>query len=136
MLLRLHQQRISGITTLGRLEMSGLRTFLSNLSPFQGTFLFCVAMGVVTAVLGGLVGASDGPNIEFALIAFATWIILGLFFGGIAWVVDTLSLWRRSLSRGSAADRDPALQALRERYSRGELNENQFEAMLQHLKEV
>jgi uncharacterized membrane protein len=116
--------------------MSGLRSFLSNLSPFQGTFLFCVAMGVATAVFGGLVGASGGPNTEFALIAFATWTTLGLFFGGMAWVVDTLSLRRRSLARRSAADRDPALQVLRERYARGELNENQFEEMLQHLKDV
>jgi len=116
--------------------MSGLRSFLSNLSPFQGTFLFCVAMGIVTAVLGGLVGASGGPNVEFALIAFVTWTILGLFFGGIAWVVDTLSVWRRSLARRSAWDRDTALQALRERYAHGEINENQFESMLQNLKEV
>jgi len=116
--------------------MSGLRSFLSNLSPFQGTFLFCVAMGLVTAVLGRSVGANGGANIEFALIALAMWIILGIFFGGIARIVDTLSLWRRSLARRSAADRDPALQSLREIYARGELNENQFEATLQHLKEV
>jgi uncharacterized membrane protein len=33
-------------------------------------------------------------------------------------------------------DRDPAMQSLREGYARGELNENQFEAKLHHLKEV
>jgi hypothetical protein len=72
MLLRLDQEELLALLHWGRLEMSGLRSFLSNLSPFKAMFLFCVAMGVVTAVLGGLVGASGGPNIGFALIAFAT----------------------------------------------------------------
>jgi len=62
-------------------------------------------------------------------------MILGLVLGGIAWVVDSLSSWRSSLTRPTAG-RDPALQALRERYACGEIDENQFEAMLSRLKEV
>jgi uncharacterized membrane protein len=127
---------IPGITFGGWIRLSWLRSFLSNLSTFKRTFLFFLAMGIVTAVLGGSVSVNGVPNIEFAVYGFATWVILGVFIGGISWIVDTLSLWRRSLARRSAADRDPALQALRERYARGELNENQFETMVQHLKEV
>ena len=109
--------------------MSGLRSFLSNLSPAKATFLFCTTIGLVTAIMvGGAGGLLNG------MFAFSVWIVLGLFFGGIAWVVDTLSLWKNSLTRRSAADRGPALQALRERYARGELDENQFESMLRHLK--
>ena len=116
--------------------MSGLRGFLSNLSPAQGMFLFCVSLGAVIAVLAGSFGAGSAPNLAFVILVFATWTGLGLFFGVIVWVADTLSLWRSSLTRRSADNRDPALQALRERYARGELDENQFEAMLKRLKEV
>jgi len=89
---------------------------------------------LVTA-FSGLVGASSRPNLDFALLAFGGWMILGLVLGGIAWVVDSLSSWRSSLTRPTAG-RDPALQALRERYACGEIDENQFEAMLSRLKEV
>jgi uncharacterized membrane protein len=116
--------------------MSGLRSFLSNLSPAQSMFLVCVGLGVVTAALIGSVGTGGGPNVGFAFFAFITWVSLGLFFGGIAWIVDTLSLWRSSLTRRSSVERDPALQFLRERYARGELDENQFESMFRRLKEV
>jgi uncharacterized membrane protein len=126
----------SGITLGGWIRLSWLGSFLSNLSTFKRTFLFFLAMGMLTALLGGSVGVNGAPNIEFAVYGFATWVIIGVFIGGIGWVVDTLSLWRRSLARRSGADRYPALQALRERYARGELSENQFETMLQHLKEV
>jgi putative membrane protein len=88
-------------------------------------------VGVVIAIFVG--GATGVPN---GMFAFAVWIGLGLFFGGIVWIIDTLSLWRSSLTRGSSAGKDPAVQALRERYARGELDENQFEAMLRHLREV
>ncbi|OLD34609.1 MAG: hypothetical protein AUI50_05625 [Crenarchaeota archaeon 13_1_40CM_2_52_14] len=90
----------------------------------------------MTATLIGSVNAGGGPNVGFAFYAFITWVSLGIFFGAIVWVVDTLSLWRSSLTRHSSVERDPALQALRERYARGELDENQFELMFRRLKEV
>jgi len=115
--------------------MSGLRHFLYNLSPAEATFLFCVAMGVLTASVGS-VGGSRSPDPFQVVYALATWIVLGIIFGGIAWVVDTLSLYRSSLLGRSAPDTDSALQALKERYARGEIDENQFETMFRRLKEV
>jgi uncharacterized membrane protein len=115
--------------------MSGLRNYLSNLSPARGMFLFCVALGVAIAILGGSAGGMGGSNLVFVVYAISTWLVLGLVFGGIAWVIDTVSLWRNSLRKRLAADRDPALQALKERYARGEIDENQFESMRRHLKE-
>jgi uncharacterized membrane protein len=115
--------------------MSGLRGSLYNLSPAEVTFLFCVAMGVLTASVGS-VGGNRSPGPLLVVYAVATWIVLGIIFGGLAWFVDTLSLWRTSLTLPSTVERDPALEALRERYARGEIDENQFETMLRHLKEV
>ena len=112
--------------------MSGVRSFLSNLSRAKATFLFCAVIGLVTSIF---VGGGPGGLLN-GIIAFSVWIVLGLFFGGIAWIVDTLSLWKSSLNRRSTADKDPALEALRERYAPGAIDENQFESMLQRLKEV
>lgn len=109
----------------------GLRSFPFNLSPAKATFLFCTVIGLVTALLVG--GAGSLLN---GIFAFSVWIVLGLFFGCIAWVVDSLSLWKSSLTRPSMTHRDPAVQALRERYASGELDESQFESMLRRLKEV
>lgn len=116
--------------------MSWLTNFLSSLSPAKSTFLFCTALGVSTAVMIGLVGGPGGSNLVYLLIAFATWIVLGLLFGGIAWVIDTLSIWRTSLTMLSSDERDPAVDALRDRYARGEIDENQFDKMLRRLNEV
>ena len=115
--------------------MSELRSFLFNPSPAEATLLFCTAMGVVTALVGS-VGGSRGPDPLLIVSAVAIWIILGIIFGGVAWFVDTLSLWRTSLTVPSTVERDPALEALRERYARGEIDENQFETMLRRLREV
>jgi uncharacterized membrane protein len=112
--------------------MSGVRNFLSNLSSAKATFLFCAAIGLVTGIH---VGGGPGGLLN-GMFAFYVWIVLGLFFGGIAWIVETVSLWKSSLTRRSTADKDPALEALRRRYARGEIDENLFESMLHRLKEV
>lgn len=131
MLLPSTSERFLLLYTGTQLIMSGLRSFLSNLSPAKATVVFCTTLGLVTAIMvGGTGGLLSG------IFAFSVWIVLGLFFGGVAWVVDTLSLWKNSLTRRSAAESDPALQVLRERYARGELDENQFESMLRYLKDV
>ncbi len=110
--------------------MSGVRSFLSNLSSAKATFLFCAAIGLVTAIL---VGAGPGGLLN-GMLAFYVWIGLGLFFGGILWIVETVSLWKSSLTRRSTAEKDPALEVLRERYARGEIDEYRFESTQRRLK--
>lgn len=98
------------------------------------SLLVCGLLGALTALVGGLSPGPDGTNLLFGLEAFAIWLILGVFLGGIAWAASTLSLWRRSLTRRSVVERDPAVEALRERFARGEIDQNQFDSMLLRLR--
>ena len=93
----------------------------------------CGLIGALVAVVGGLSPGPNGTNLIFGLEAFAIWIIIGIFLGALAWAVSTLSMWRRSLSKRSVLDRDPAVEALRERFARGEIGQDQFESMLSRL---
>ena len=95
----------------------------------------CGLIGALVALVGGLSPGPNGTNLLFGLEAFAIWIVLGLFLGGIAWAVNTLSLWRRSLTKRLVPERDPAVEALRERYARGEIDQDQFDSMLHRLRQ-
>jgi len=85
-------------------------------------------------VVSGLIGAGAGPNPGFGLFFFATWTVIGLVHGGIAWLVEALASWRKPFAR-LAAGRDAAIEALRERFARGEIDESQFDSMFRRLKD-
>ncbi len=103
--------------------MVELRHFPIILSPALVVFLSFISIGGVVAITWGTDVYAGG------------FIILGFVFGGLAWIVDTYFSLRWS-TRQRLVGRDPAVEVLRERYARGELDENQFEERLRRLKEV
>ncbi len=112
------------LSSNGSAMMLELRHFPISLSPALVVFLSFISIGGVLAITGE------------AEVLPGVFIILGLILGGLAWIVDALFSLRWSLTRQRLVDRDPAVEALRERYARGELDENQFEERLRHLKEA
>ena len=118
--------------------MSGVIDFLNRLNrlgPFSMSLFVCGLIGALVALVGALSPGPDGTHLLFGLEALAIWIILGVFFGGIAWAVSTLSMWRRSLGKRVVPERDSAVEALRERYARGEIDRDQFDSTLQRLRQ-
>ena len=116
--------------------MSGVRQFLSNLGPASSVFLAFAVIGGGTALVGGLDPGANDSNLLLGLFAFLVWVLIGLFFGGITWTVNTVRHWRRGLTTRMASERDPAVEVLRERYARGEIDQDQFESTLHRLKET
>ncbi len=115
------------------MTVSALRR-LSSLSGPWSVFLACTMIGAVVAAIGVSAPNTGIDGEIFAIFMFGIWLCLGLLFGGIVWILSTVSMWRQSLAARSLDQRDPALELLRERYARGELDEAQFEAMLNRLK--
>ena len=94
--------------------MSDLRESLRNLDPVPSVWLVWALILVGAWFFGGL-----------------KWLILlGITgsLGGLALTVHALFFLR--------PERDPAVEALRERYARGEIANDEFESVLRRLEET
>lgn len=77
-----------------------LKNASTSLSPVLVVFLSMIGIGGVLAMVG-----DTGFSVFF--------VVLGLFFGGVAWIANTVFSWRSLLGR-DRSERDPALEILRE----------------------
>ncbi len=76
--------------------------------------------------------------LAFALLAAGQswfWVVFVIGFAGVLPVVATLAAWYESRSQSSPDESDP-LDALRDRYARGEIDEAEFERRLDALLET
>lgn len=101
------------------------------------TPLQAIAAGAVTLITLG---------VAFSLMALGSpffWVAFPVGFGGGMPLAIGLARWyesthdgRHERSRKAENDTDAALEALRERYARGELDEDEFEARVERLLET
>jgi uncharacterized membrane protein len=76
--------------------------------------------------------------LAFALLAAGQWwfwVVFVIGFAGVLPMVPTLTAWYESRSQSSTEESDP-LDALRDRYARGEIDEAEFERRLDALLET
>jgi Predicted membrane protein (DUF2078). len=76
--------------------------------------------------------------LAFGLLAAGQWwfwVVFIIGFAGVLPMVPTLTAWYESRSQSSTEESDP-LDALRDRYARGEIDEVEFERRLDALLET
>lgn len=96
-----------------------------------------VAILIIVPLIIGLVGGWQGYGYGYGMMGpwmmggFGGWwfmpIIMIVFWGLVVWGIVALVRGLSTGSGGSSMQADPALEILKKRYARGEINKEEFE---------